>query len=646
MRLLLHPVRFRFCSGLVLLLLLGLSVCVFLQTRTRLRSGPHEKVLMEESSRIISSLEALQKGVQSKRQALVLTGLHPPSDPELQLILRVLTEMKFTVDTSPYAETSNTLRTQHGVSGWSLLMCLSSSERSCLRRIPFTHLTANQRVNLLPAVMEAFSDAGGGLCLFYARSHLTGTQLPMRPQACGSTNQKLPLPADSPSPAGAPPPVLVAMVNVYILVTSVRPLTSFLHDISVVTTNQERRGRPTQLTHFLQQTLGPHTSHDALQQIKRVIGEVLHAAVSTTKEQHTSRGCVLCFQLLTFTLLFSGSITPVVVQVDTDLTFSALTNEAFEGPISRDRILEDTLHFLHLSSAETQYGGCRGTHGVCLSEDEFLLLLQFQQQMKTSSAFQLLYPSSSSSSSSSSLLLSDLLIRISRHYELQRNQSSRIKEMERTNQNTVSDGTGACVDPRLRQLYLSPPLGLTPPFSPSVREYWTEVTFDQLTVRVRPETLSPACSAHLDHCAGPSMAIFPLGLGDSSINILVTGGGEKPAVMATYSVHVHRDSRPSLPMFGDHVTCSFLQDCGLVVQPVLPCGLQPFIRTPSPSPTCSSGDHPGVWVVPCLTCSDNRTCDWREVTWQPNGCYHPQVPPPPAASLSDGQEGAVHRGLH
>lgn len=33
----------------------------------------------------------------------------------------------------------------------------------------------------------------------------------------------------------------------------------------------------------------------------------------------------------------------------------------------------------------------------------------------------------------------------------------------------------------------------------------------------------------------------------------------------------------------------------------------------------------GRWVVPCLSCSDNRTCDWREVAWQPDGCYHPLV---------------------
>lgn len=29
--------------------------------------------------------------------------------------------------------------------------------------------------------------------------------------------------------------------------------------------------------------------------------------------------------------------------------------------------------------------------------------------------------------------------------------------------------------------------------------------------------------------------------------------------------------------------------------------------------------------MPCLGCSDNRTCDWREAAWQPDGCRHPSV---------------------
>ncbi|TNN24859.1 Cadherin-like and PC-esterase domain-containing protein 1 [Liparis tanakae] len=115
---------------------------------------------------------------------------------------------------------------------------------------------------------------------------------------------------------------------------------------------------------------------------------------------------------------------------------------------------------------------------------------------------------------------------------------------------------GPCVDPHLRQIYSDPPLTLTPPFSPRVKAYRAQVTFDTLTVRIRPRPVSPACRVHLGEQRGPGMANYPVGLGNSRISILVTGGG---VVMAIYTVHVFRESRPSLPMFGDHVTCGFVQ---------------------------------------------------------------------------------------
>lgn len=56
------------------------------------------------------------------------------------------------------------------------------------------------------------------------------------------------------------------------------------------------------------------------------------------------------------------------------------------------------------------------------------------------------------------------------------------------------------------------------------------------------------------------MANYPVGLGNSRISILVTDDAEpQPVVMTIYTVHMTRESRPSLPMFGDHVTCSFVQ---------------------------------------------------------------------------------------
>ncbi|XP_026182295.1 cadherin-like and PC-esterase domain-containing protein 1 isoform X2 [Mastacembelus armatus] len=544
--------------------------------------------------------------------------------------------MDYEVQMSRYAETSSFVRTNQGVGGWSLLLCLRGAEQSCLRRISFSHLQHHQMVNLIPELMEAFSDAGGGLCHFHTQQ--PGSDLPMKPYSCGSTNQKPQIPQGGQSPVGVPSPGLVAMVNVYVLVTSVRPLTAFLHDITVVTASQELRGRPTKLRNFLLQRLGPTRSHQALGQVKRVICEVLQAATSTNERKQPVNRCVSCYQLLTFTLLFSGSITPAVVQVHTDFIFSAPTDDTFDEQITRDLIMGETLHVMltshtHLSSETEgrQYGGCRGTRAGCLTEDEFLLLLRFQQQMKTPSAFQLLCPSTSSSSSSSSsgpVSVSELLIWIGRFYELQTNSSARTDEMESSLRDEAA-GEGPCVDPHLRQIYTNPPLPLTPPFQPWVKEYRAEVTFDTVTVRIRPEPISPACRVHLDEHRGPRMANYPIGLGNSRISILVTDAAElEPVVMTIYTIHVYRESRPSLPMFGDHVTCGFVQDCGLLLQPAQPCGLQPFSVPQSPRHTCSSGHVPGRWVVPCLSCADNRTCDWRDIAWQPDGCYHQVVDRP------------------
>lgn len=67
----------------------------------------------------------------------------------------------------------------------------------------------------------------------------------------------------------------------------------------------------------------------------------------------------------------------------------------------------------------------------------------------------------------------------------------------------VSEGPGTCVDPRLRQIYTDPLLVLTPPFTPDVKEYRAEVTFDTLTVRIRPEPVGAGCRVHMDEDWGP-----------------------------------------------------------------------------------------------------------------------------------------------
>lgn len=56
--------------------------------------------------------------------------------------------------------------------------------------------------------------------------------------------------SDSRSPDRTQSPALVAMVNVFVLVTSVTPLTAFMHDISVVWANQSAPGQQMKVKHL------------------------------------------------------------------------------------------------------------------------------------------------------------------------------------------------------------------------------------------------------------------------------------------------------------------------------------------------------------------------------------------------------------
>lgn len=102
---------------------------------------------------------------------------------------------------------------------------------------------------------------------------------------------------------------------------------------------------------------------------------------------------------------------------------------------------------------------------------------------------------------------------------------------------------------RARQFGLSGPSGRAP--GTQVRQDLWPLTFDP-TADLTSQTVNPVVD--------PRMVNYPLGLGSSRINILVTDDSDpEPEVLTVYTVHVSRENRPSLPMFSDHVTCSFLQ---------------------------------------------------------------------------------------
>ncbi|KAK2892907.1 hypothetical protein Q8A67_012895 [Cirrhinus molitorella] len=686
--------RRRCCTGP--LLLLGIAVGLFYHTvtmdrdRTEFKSSQRDqrnksavfdyKVLLKNPERLVSLLEASQTDSSvhhSKHscagKAIILTGQHAPTDTEVQLYQRVLQQQGYQVDQARYAETSASLRQdRRDGRDWSVLICLKGSEKSCLRKINLAHPQHRQRVNIIPAFAGAFLDMGG-VCRFLTDSQLSGVTLPIRPSAC----------AFSTSPQEGTPnavedewrqPIthsrsddqdLNVTVNVYVLVTSATPLTAFVHRTALVKTHLDKTSYATEFQAFFRERLGPVLSLEAIEHMNHVISDILKAALLTTKESSSSPRCQLCFQLMTFSLHYNSSLHPVVVKLQTDLHFDGMKDPHFDGRIAKEYMLEDVLKLLfpacnskvvesslpfRTQEENQKYGDCEGPNSLCLPPDEMHLLQQFNQHLKSPGPFQLLYPISPLPDDlghdliqTESLSAQDygwrpalmaLLQELSLYYT-RKHQTESFDDPKSLEASDTLSGKGRCVDPHLRQLYTDPPLVLMPAFNAWEKVYRAEVPFDVITIRIRPEPVSPNCHIHLDEHRGPRMANYPVGLGNSRINILVMDESEaEPVVMTIYTLHIYRESRPSLPMFDEYVMCSFVQDCGLIVRPDQTCGLESIqgMRSSeeaqaSPQP-CLSGDEPGRWVVPCLSCSDNRTCDWREVAWQPDSCYHPLLDQP------------------
>ncbi|NWI13644.1 CPED1 protein, partial [Crypturellus soui] len=196
----------------------------------------------------------------------------------------------------------------------------------------------------------------------------------------------------------------------------------------------------------------------------------------------------------------------------------------------------------------------------------------------------------------------------------------------------------------IRQIFTSPQLDLNPQFNPRIKEYYTEVPFDVVTVKIGAEPSNCQGRVHLDDKKGPSIANYPLGLGLNKVVVFVTDDSQpSPQVVNSYKITIYREDRPSLPLFDDYMMCGFVQDCGSQIHPEKPCGLQPLSRedlsaiSQTVFKTCETGDAKGQWIVPCLSCSDNRTCDWREVTWQPHGCRYPVLARPELQRCVEGR---------
>ncbi|XP_070279893.1 cadherin-like and PC-esterase domain-containing protein 1 isoform X1 [Myotis yumanensis] len=400
--------------------------------------------------------------------------------------------------------------------------------------------------------------------------------------------------------------------------------------------------------------------------------------------------CSLCFQLLTFDIGYGSFTSPKVLQVHGNLHFQDDDNMDFEDQNTEEFLLKDTFNFLFSNesslsifseifqrlyrSAVSKGENYKKELNRCLSLEEINSIMTFIKELGSLGQFQLLFPSTSPGIQSwmrefydtanpmgkarSVLTQHSSLLNVFEQFQLL-NKKAQLHPLEwhsfsedeniekpqvpfdatENKKVVVQQIMNATIEVHcsndediqchIKQIFTQPHLELSPEFNPKIKDYYSEVPFDVVTVTIGVETSNCQCKVYLHDRAGPSFANYPLGLGTNRISMLVVD--ESPAqgeTMITYKLTIYREDRPSLPLFEDFMACGFVQDCGLLIHPEEACGLQPIssdyieaISQPELN-TCPSGDTKGQWIMPCLSCSDNRTCDWREITWQPHNCQY------------------------
>ncbi|XP_051886664.1 cadherin-like and PC-esterase domain-containing protein 1 [Pristis pectinata] len=475
---------------------------------------------------------------------------------------------------------------------------------------------------------------------------------------------------------------LSAILKVYVLVTSLSPLRAFIHSTGLVQGEPNKKFFVTKLLEYFEKYFGTTASAQAFENMKELITQLLLIAEvnieSSTGSQGTSERCCSCFQLLAFDLSFGTSVYPMIVEVHQQPVFEADDNIAFADRITKDFLLEDTFKLLLSGTSvvseihealENIHQSARSKNNswfqkreLCLSARDVTVISHFQMEFKSQGKFQLLYPSTNpdyqrtlyalyhnfdhTSRTRSILGMHQLLSELRDQFQALHLKSNlnyfkweqfqtvphtfvKIDNNKMGQNKPKNCSTAKHTLTYISRVLTSPQLKLNPIFTPKVKVYYSEVPFDVVIIKIRAEAANCHCQVHLDERKGFSIANYPLGLGNNRIHILVSDESRaKPAIVATYTINVYRHSRPSLPVLDGSIMCSFLQDCGLIIQPDRPCGLQPVSNgylsavVQRQIQTCKTGDAKGRWFVPCLSCSDNRTCDWQKARWQPDNCRH------------------------
>uniref|UniRef100_A0A8D0GGS8 Cadherin like and PC-esterase domain containing 1 n=1 Tax=Sphenodon punctatus TaxID=8508 RepID=A0A8D0GGS8_SPHPU len=451
---------------------------------------------------------------------------------------------------------------------------------------------------------------------------------------------------------------LSVLIKAYVLVTSLTPLRAFIHSTGVVWYPPKKMHFSVKLQAFFEKSFRASSPQQAFDNMKDAINKLLLIAEIFGKTASSGPNgfsrCSLCFQMLTFDIGFSSSVHPVVLEVHEHFDFQADKDFSVQDQSVKEFLLEDTFMFLlsnksssslystfspFLLQDEEDY---RNQYDQCLSLEEINSMMHFVKELQNLGQFELLFPSAAPKIR---MLLHDLhrmvdpakkLGLVLTEHWLLLNLLEQFQSMNQVAPENLSGCHGKSNTlPHIKQIFTSPHFDLNPKFNPKIKEYYFEVPFDVVTVKIGAKATNCHSQVHLDERLGPSVAKYPLGLGINRIAILVTDKSQpNPEIVSIYKITIFREDRPSLPLFDDFMVCGFVQDCGSLINPEEPCGLQPLSSeylsaiSQTQLKTCETGDAKGHWIVPCLSCSDNRTCDWREIAWQPHSCQYPVLTKP------------------
>ncbi|XP_069620972.1 cadherin-like and PC-esterase domain-containing protein 1 isoform X1 [Ranitomeya imitator] len=467
------------------------------------------------------------------------------------------------------------------------------------------------------------------------------------------------------------------VIRTFVLITSLSPLRAFIHSMALVQTEPQKVFAPIQLHKFYRHFFKSDSPLQALNALKEMISKLLITleVISEAATGHSSwNRCSECFQLLTLDIGYSRASRPSVLEVREQLMSDDLSAD---GYTTMEAILEDALHFVlynhpsRILEAMAKAQTCLSLKNTCWMDsilaltweqvDNLCSLLQEQTKL---GKFEMLYPSNSVQEKAlrhdlyhrtdlrdnleSILAVHDLLSDLCECLQsFQENHLTNRQKFQNKGENEFSfvsrkierkSDTGKWVNcsngndtlSYISRIFSYPPLDLTPEFNPKIKDYYAELPFDVVSVEIGAEPANCNSQVHLDNKNGPRVAKYPLGLGTNPITLHVTDdSSQTPILLRSYRITIFREDRPSLPLFDHYKMCGFVQDCGLIIYADEPCGLQDIPNETisklsySCKKKCETGDAKGHWLVPCLSCSDNRTCDWRAISWQPYKCHYP-----------------------